>query len=914
MISNFDVVKQNFTMYQNQFSLHYDDDTDLFGSLQDSTNSDTVGKNLTEAIHSIFQHHGRGILITAGNPFGLMHHDEKYYFTDSHSCGPKGSPAKVNGKACIIQCDTEKELLRICRRSVGSKNEQYSIHYVQVHCKNSIVTGPAEPDSQNLLVDRQAEIAEPHTHIPMVSEQADIGQPERQMINDESSTMPPPIQTSMMMSIDYSEPCLEDVLEIRNENTVINRKTTDNIVNTTYELKSEELAWYHLFPYGNNGLKEKNRKVKITPLDYFQARLLGSDTRFQRIEYFFYALSIFENERVKATISTCLKTVRGQGGDKVEDFHLYLKNMRGTQSYWKTALNDLIVQIRCLGPPTFFLTFSCNDLHWLDMRRALLIADGKSSQDPSRLTVYETQLLVEKFPLVISRHFMRRVAALMTFLYKSSLFGGKVVDHWWRIEFQKRGSPHLHMVVWIEDFPSFASEEGLRRLDEICSCKLPDDDPDLLQLIQQCQIHHHTNTCYKTKNSSVCRFSFPRKKCTSTILVTHSSDDFIRNGGRICILQRREEESMVNNYNPTLLKLWKGNLDIQPCGTNEAIAYYIAKYISKSEPTDLDKNIAEAIRNIRKDKETDITKKLFKICMRILQQRQISACECVFRLSHLQLRDSSRKTIFLNTRCPEQRYRVVQFDAMGRATGLYSNIFDRYEKRPLQHRDYNFTTMSLMEFATLFETHYPKKRSDIEEEDFGDILPQPTSEAKQTLITLIDGSKMSIRKTPAVVRVPFFVSSTDPNNFYYSLLLQYLPYRAESELLMGFDSPRAAFLAAEDQLKENCAYMNKYRERDKQLELAFNQAHAFEIFEDPPIADDAAFVEEEEDYSAQEMTNEDFNRSCQAMNLDQKALFHHVTEAIQKQMDGSNEDRLRMFITGGAGTGKTFTFKILRER
>ncbi len=173
---------------------------------------------------------------------------------------------------------------------------------------------------------------------------------------------------------------------------------------------------------------------------------------------------------------------------------------------------------------------------------------------------------------------------------------------------------------------------------------------------------------------------------------------------------------------------------------------------------------------------------------------------------------------------------------------------------------------------------------------------------------------MSISKTPAVVQIPFFVSSTDPNNFYYSLLLQYVPYRLESELMIGFDSLRAAFLAAEEQLKENSAYMNMYGERDKQLELALNQAHVFEILKDLSIADHAEFVDEEEDEIVQGMDSEDFNKCYQAMNLDQKALFRRVTEAIQKQVDGSSDNRLQLFITGGVGTGKTFNFKILREQ
>lgn len=80
--------------------------------------------------------------------------------------------------------------------------------------------------------------------------------------------------------------------------------------------------------------------------------------------------------------------------------------------------------------------------------------------------------------------------------------------------------------------------------------------------------------------------------------------------------------------------------------------------------------------------EPDVSRKLFRICMRILKERQVSASECVFRLAHLNMRHSSRKAIFLNTRKPEQRYRMLQFDERGRGSGYAKNIFDRYELRP----------------------------------------------------------------------------------------------------------------------------------------------------------------------------------------------------------------------------------------
>ena len=103
--------------------------------------------------------------------------------------------------------------------------------------------------------------------------------------------------------------------------------------------------------------------------------------------------------------NVCGKKIQ-HNNEMVEDVHLYVKNLRGSLAYWSSAMSELIAQIRCLGPPHYFITLSCNDLHWEDMIIAMLIADGDTTKDPKTVGAFEAQKLVEKFPVVVSRHFM----------------------------------------------------------------------------------------------------------------------------------------------------------------------------------------------------------------------------------------------------------------------------------------------------------------------------------------------------------------------------------------------------------------------------------------------------------------------------------------------------------------------------
>ncbi|GFS42486.1 ATP-dependent DNA helicase [Trichonephila inaurata madagascariensis] len=77
-------------------------------------------------------------------------------------------------------------------------------------------------------------------------------------------------------------------------------------------------------------------------------------------------------------------------------------------------------------------------------------------------------------------------------------------------------------------------------------------------------------------------------------------------------------------------------------------------------------------------------------------------------------------------------------------------------------------------------------------------------------------------------------SANDPENYYYSLLLQYVAYHSEDELLDCFNSAQEAFQAREELLREQCDMMEIYKEQDRQLEMALNRACAFELLNQEP--------------------------------------------------------------------------------
>lgn len=104
---------------------------------------------------------------------------------------------------------------------------------------------------------------------------------------------------------------------------------------------------------------------------------------------------------------------------------------------------------------------------------------------------------------------------------------GITVDYFYRIEFQQRGSPHVHMLLWIKDAPTVQThpyEEVAQFIDKYTTCEKHGADDFLINY----QTHRHARTCMK-KNKPICRFQFPIPPMPQTVVLApldKDDDDF----------------------------------------------------------------------------------------------------------------------------------------------------------------------------------------------------------------------------------------------------------------------------------------------------------------------------------------------------------------------------------------------------
>ena len=145
---------------------------------------------------------------------------------------------------------------------------------------------------------------------------------------------------------------------------------------------------------------------------------------------------------------------------------------------------------------------------------------------------------------------------------------GKVSDYYCKKEYQARGAPHYHVLLWIEGAPVIGidpPEEVLSWIQNRITCHIPDPEtnPELYHLVTRYQMHKCSAYCLRTRKVKgvkgekmfirQCKFNFPRPECRHAQL--NPVDPSLRTRQRIYSLSRGNSEVRVNDYNPLILYL-----------------------------------------------------------------------------------------------------------------------------------------------------------------------------------------------------------------------------------------------------------------------------------------------------------------------------------------------------------------------
>jgi len=780
---------------------------------------------------------------------------------------------------------------------------------------------------------------------------------------------------------------------------------------------SEVLAYPQKFPFGRGGFTD-SRNIKITLKKYTNQRILNCDKRFcSDVNYLFYAQFITEQKQIRDNILIAIRKLHGQvkAGDissiegmrqhiKQDQAYQFLKNVRGTPPYWQKTVKDLMAMVKQIGSPHFFLTLSAADMQWSELLKILSKHKGIELTDEAIAAMsYDDKCnLLREDPVLSARHFQFRLRKFFTTVLMTPCGPlGEIETYFYRIEFQMRGSPHAHCLIWIKDGPD-VDKAPLDKLTEFFSkyiyVNIPENDEFLKDLVTKVQRHSHSVACSKNKKDT-CRFHFPKPPSDYTIIAEpvpncsidpdddsqtdspqtildyktkilkpvydalesnlYSPDitlpellqklniDYeeyhkalsISIKARSYILKRKMSEKCINNYNPTILKAWQANMDLQPVLDTYACIMYVVSYLTKSE-----RNMSELLKAAKKDfSNHDIKTQLKKIGTVFLTHREVSAQEAAYRLLGLPLVMCNVKRIFVASDLPEDRIRLLKplkllQELDPDSNEVYINgLPERYASRPN-----DLEKMCLADFAVNFDL---VSNSNKETGTENDVLPptETSKSQKRKRIRLKNGMGVMIqRKKRSIMRYHKFSKDKEPEKYFHSMLMLFMPWRNETkDLLDSFNTYSEAFTSKQDTVLNNKKkfeyFTDEVTDHIQQIveggifpvsiwdSLAPEVQHQNEISAHERIIEDSnlqIFCPEDFDHNRQKSSQmlstnslpteelfntvsySEFSKMVLSLNQEQRHVFQYVLDWCCKSLNNKIEP-FYLFCTGGAGVGKS---------
>ncbi|KAK3919256.1 ATP-dependent DNA helicase [Frankliniella fusca] len=278
----------------------------------------------------------------------------------------------------------------------------------------------------------------------------------------------------------------------------------------------------------------------------------------------------------------------------------------------------------------------------------------------------------------------------------------QVVDFWYRFEWQMRGSPHVHGVMWLSNAVDVKMLESkfeevkisvINFFDRLISCETPNPnfvdvgthpcsvkiadttcvEDDLSALINTVQMHECSKRC-TNDGKTKCKYGFPKDLRENSDLVLSKRKYYEFHGKR--------NHPNINQYNTIWLRSLRSNCDFGAILSDGGFRHYIAKYASKSEVKsrpllDILSSILSGI-----NESTSVRSTIQRSFMAALVERDYSAQEVHHLLCGKKLFSCSRSFVKVNLKTSNWKYHMNLDDDVLKDS--YNHILYSYSKRPLK--------------------------------------------------------------------------------------------------------------------------------------------------------------------------------------------------------------------------------------
>ncbi|XP_031111748.1 uncharacterized protein LOC116015711 [Ipomoea triloba] len=353
-----------------------------------------------------------------------------------------------------------------------------------------------------------------------------------------------------------------------------------------------------LFPYGEDGYREdipfavekvfgQGGRHSLSIREYLTFRI---HERLNEISTFLYARRLFQQflvdgyTMVESSRLLYIRThqqslrcgsykglfdalTRGEVDPTTQGRRIVLpSSFTGGARYMVQNYQDAMAICAWIGYPNVFITFTCNP-KWPEVQRFL---DRR-------------QLKAEDRPDIMCRVFKMKLEALMKDLRSGHVFG-KVVAVMYTIEFQKRGLPHAHILLFLDraDATTFGND-----IDSIISAEIPNKDSDFeyYKVVEEFMIHGPCGLANVKSPCMVkgrCSKHFPKNFVETSSLDSHGYPIYRRrdNGNIIFKGGIQMDNRFVVPHNRYLLMKYRGHINVEWCNQSRSIKY-LFKYVNK---------------------------------------------------------------------------------------------------------------------------------------------------------------------------------------------------------------------------------------------------------------------------------------------------------------------------------------------
>jgi PIF1-like helicase/Helitron helicase-like domain at N-terminus len=302
----------------------------------------------------------------------------------------------------------------------------------------------------------------------------------------------------------------------------------------------------------------------------------------------------------------------------------------GGTRYMQQLCQDALAINRYFGGGDLFITMTANSA-WPEIKDALLYNQAPHTR-----------------PDLISRVFHAKLHSLIKDIKGGML--GDILGFLYTIEFQKRGLPHAHIIVFLKPHAKLRTPQ---QVDSLMSSEFPVDNPELLELIKKFMVHNpcgDQNRQSPCMENGVCTKGFPKPFNERTSITEDSYARMRRlNTGQTFRIGQGDRTYHVDNrwvvcHSKYLIWKYRCHINVESIASVKAVKY-IYKYVYKGH-----------------DRTTMQFGTAHDEIRHYLDARYVSSCEATWRLYFFEVQNHEPSVLRLAVHLPQQQSVVLNPD------------------------------------------------------------------------------------------------------------------------------------------------------------------------------------------------------------------------------------------------------------